>query len=267
MHRIWDLLENFFKAKLFFKEIYDQYEEMVLEHARRRGVHRKDLRLEQEELTKLIDFSKLVELRDKYLAPLKELSHEIFRQSDSTDRFDRFVNTIFHEISILKEEHYKVKKFAAEYEEENETEEFTIILDEVHEAFPRIIHHVHNLFRKAKKRLEKLLPRYNREKVFVRSVYIFGEDLLSREYSEGVIGFYERMYPRYGAFEGYTVVAKSFYDSGFHLQAKEAIGLAKGFLERYTDHQDEFFQKLYLMYTEVYRYYFPSEVGSLLSRE
>ncbi|RME79202.1 MAG: hypothetical protein D6785_11400 [Planctomycetota bacterium] len=257
INKIWDLVVLFFQTKLSFLNIYQKYEHDVLKHAAERGVDRRDLRLSQEEVSKLIDFSQLVQLRNVYLTPLKELSHELFRRADSTDPFDRWVNSIFHEISILKEEHYRVKKIAAEYEVVNEDEEFSLILDEVHEAFPRIIHHVYQLFQKTTHRLEMILPKFNRTKVLVRSVFLFGEELLRPHYENGLESFYYKMYPEGGPFEGYTVAAKSFLDSGFFAEAKEAIEKAascKSILNNESLNNEPWFQEISAEFTKIYHY-------------
>lgn len=249
--KLWDLVEFFFETKVAFLVVYNKYETEVLKHAKEKRVDRKILRLDREEVSKLIDLSKLVKLRNDYLLPLKELSHQMFRRSDSTDPFDRWVNSIFHEISILKEEHYRVKKIAAEYEVVNERDESLLILDEVHEAFPRITNHVYNLFEKATQRLEKLLPNFNKFKVLIRSVNLHGEQILSQVYDKGLESFYEKMYPQFGAFDGYVTVAQSFVDSGFLQQAREALSKAETFLTKYKGTTSLYYQELVAQFTKL----------------
>src|SRR5438477_5368895 len=149
----WDLIFHFFEAQRQFRETYDTYETKVLQYAEERSVDRRFLRLSAEEVSGLLDFRKLENLRNDELEALKAVSHNIFRNEDSTDPFDRYVSQIFHELSILKEEQYKVSTFAPEYKKLEERAEYESILDEVHEAFPRQVHGIYELFRKAEERL------------------------------------------------------------------------------------------------------------------
>jgi hypothetical protein len=224
----WDLISHFFEAQRQFRETYDTYETKVLQYAEERGVDRRFLRLSAEEVSGLLDFRKLENLRNGELQILKTISHKIFRSEDSTDPFDRYISQIFHELSILKEEQYKVSTFAPEYMKSEEKAEYESILDEVHEAFPRQVHGIYDLFQKAQGRLEELLPDFAREwrsprgKVAVRSIYLFGDDAFRGFYPNTIEDVYEIIYQG-GPMEGYLTVAKSFLDSGFRAHAIEAL--------------------------------------------
>lgn len=222
---IWDLLQTFFKARALFMEIYEAYEARVLRHAKEGGVAREDLRLDAKGVSALLDLKKVGELRERYLLSLKEIAHDLFRSEEATDIFDRYVHDVFHEISILKEEHLKVFTFAPEYGhlKGEEDEEYQVVLDEVHQLFPHKVHHVHALFGKAKTRLEQILPGYGEDRVLMRSIYLFGEELLGDAYDGGLEGFYKYLYPDLGAVEGYFQVGKSFLESRFLDKAKEAL--------------------------------------------
>lgn len=221
--RIWDLVDEFFQARALFMQIYDAYEQGVLRHAEERGVDRKNLRLDAGDVSALLDTGQLVDLRDRHLDPLKEISHELFRADESTDIFDRYVTDAFHEISILKEEHLKVDSSAPAYDQLEEEEEVQAILDEVHQLFPRKVHHVYALFQKAKGRLEQLLPAYQGETVLIRSLFLFGEGVLVEAYPGGIAEFYDVLYPGSGAPKAYSEVGKSFLGSGFLEQARDAF--------------------------------------------
>ena len=220
---IWDLVSEFFEARALFMKIYQAYEERVLRHAKERGVDRKVLRLDAKGVSALLDLRLLAELRERHLDKLKDISHDLFRSEEATDVFDRYVSDIFHEISILKEEHFKIYTFAPEYDHLKEEEEYREILDEVHELFPHKVHHVHVLFQKAEDRLEQLLPAYGKKRILVRSLYLFGEGLVGDVYDGGLEGFYRILYPNLGAVEAYFEVGKSFLASGFLKQAQEAL--------------------------------------------
>ncbi|HVY63038.1 MAG TPA: hypothetical protein VHF22_15380 [Planctomycetota bacterium] len=224
----WDLISHFFEAQRQFRETYDTYETKVLQYAEERGVDRRFLRLSAEEVSGLLDFRKLEALRNGELQVLKTISHKIFRSEDATDPFDRYVSQVFHELSILKEEQYKVSTFAPEYMKRAEKAEYESILDEVHEAFPRQVHGIYDLFQKAQARLEELLPNFAREwrsprgRVTVRSIYLFGDDAFRGFYPNTIEDVYEIVYQG-GAMEGYLTVAKSFLESGFRAHAVEAL--------------------------------------------
>jgi hypothetical protein len=224
----WDLVAHFFDAQRQFRETYDTYETKVLQYAEERGVDRRFLRLSAEEVAGLLDFKKLENLRNGELGELKNVSHNIFRNEDSTDPFDRYIAQIFHELSILKEEQYKVSTFAPEYRKREEKAEYESILDEVHEAFPRQVHGIYDLFQKAQARLEELLPHFARDskgekaRVMIRSLYLFGDDTFRGFYPNTIEDVYEIIYPG-GALEGFLVVAHSFLDSGFREYAIEAL--------------------------------------------
>ncbi len=221
--QLWFLVEEFYTSRIIFNEIYERYERMVLKYARERGVDRKVLRLNAVEVSGLLNFKELEDLRNNHLFPLKNLSHALFRGADSTDKFDRYLSDVYHEISILKEEQYKVRAYAPEYERAQEQEELDTILAEVHEFFPQKVHHIHNLFRKAQGRLEEILPAHSRERVLIRSLYLYGGDLLAAVYAGGLDDLYAVIYPVGGAAEAYMEVARSFLESGFADEGREAL--------------------------------------------
>ena len=91
--------------------------------------------------------------------PLKDACHVLFRTQDATDFLDRLVHDIFHEISILKEEHYNIRTYSPDDRNGLDREELESILDEVHDIFPLKVHRMRHLFELALNRLEKMLPR------------------------------------------------------------------------------------------------------------
>ena len=219
----WDLIAAFFRARSLFMKVYQDYEGRVLRHAKERGVDRESLRLDAKGVSELLDLKVLADLRDRHLTPLKDIAHDLFRLADATDVFDRYVHDVFHEISILKEEHLKVYSFAPDYEHLEEDEEVKAALDEVHQLFPHKVHHVHALFLKAKQRLEQILPGYGGDRILIRSLYLFGETLLADAYDGGLEEFYGFLYPDLGEVEAYFQVGSSFLASGFLQQAREAL--------------------------------------------
>jgi hypothetical protein len=221
----WDLVSIFFTAQRTFRETYETYETKVLQYAEERGVDRRFLRLTAEEVSGLLDLRKLEQLRNDQLQSLKTISHRIFRAETTTDPLDRYISQIFHELSILKEEQYKVSTFAPEYRLRDDQQAYESILDEVHEAFPRQVHGIYELFKKGQSRLETLLahPRFARDKVTIRSLYLFGDETLRGFYPNGTEDVLAIMFPQGGAAEGFVAIARSFLEGGFREYAIEAL--------------------------------------------
>ena len=175
-HSIWTIVELYYRAHAIFRQQYDRYEERVLHYSNKLGLHRLDLRLNPEDVAGLLDLKAMERLRDGYLRELKDLCHQVFRGQDRTDLLDRYVSDIFHEISILKEEHYNVKTYAPQYERDAAEVELKYILDEAHWLFPQKLNQIRFLFGKAQARMEELLPTFRKIKIFIRSLYLYRDD-------------------------------------------------------------------------------------------
>ncbi|RMG10168.1 MAG: hypothetical protein D6731_17995 [Planctomycetota bacterium] len=227
----WDLIEVFFAAQRQYQRVYSNYETRVLAHAEQQAVDRHQLRLEAEEVSKLLDFRSLGELRNGPLQRTKEISHALFRSEGRTQKFDRYVSEIYHELSILREEQYKVSTFADAYKRENELAAYESILDEVHEDFPRRVHNIWGLFQKAQLSLEILLRPLSRDPIYLRSLYLFGDRVLGYAYRLGRRAHCWRVFD-HGQAEASLLAARSFARSGFKEQALEAAAEAKTEAER-----------------------------------
>ncbi len=222
---VWTIVALYYRSFSIFRQQYDQYEERVQHFSNKLGRHRLDLRLNPEDLAGLLDLKAMERLRDGHLFQLKDLCHAVFRGKDRTDQLDRYVSDIFHEISILKEEHYNVKTYAPQYEREGEAAEVELkyILDEAHGLFPRKLNQIRFLFGKALARMEELLPSFTKMKLFTRSLYLHRDDFVRDAYKDGIRHFYRCMYPDGGPIEGFHEVGSSFLASGFHSKAREAF--------------------------------------------
>jgi len=232
-HRVWTIVQLFYRAHAVLRDEFESYERKVLEYSRATGIHRNDLRLKSKELGSLLDFKSLERLRDDHIHELKGLCHLVFRGQDSTDLFDRYVSDIFHEISILKEEHYNVKVYAPLYERDHNEVELKHILDEAHTLFPQKLRHIKYLFDRAQTRLEAQLPSFCCYRLFIRSLYLHRDDFVATAYPDGLRQFYRFMYAC-GPGEGYYEVGKSFYESGFWQEATQAFRLALDAMSRET---------------------------------
>ena len=226
-HRTWSIIRYFYLAHVHFRSEYERYDKKVMSYSRASGIDREFLRLNTEELAGLLEFKSLESLRDAYIQELKDLCHAVFRTADRTDPLDRYVSDIFHEVSILKEEHYTVKTYAPQYERDSDEVELKFILDDAHTVFPKKLTQIRYLFGKARERMEKILPTVRSMPIVVRSLYLHrNEDFIRNAYPKGLKAFYSHMYPL-GAFEGYYQVAQSFYHSSFFREALKAFRLAE----------------------------------------
>lgn len=220
--QLWDFLTTFVTARRAFLRIFRRYERRVLSAARERGVPRTELRLPPQELWLLFNRRRLESLRDDRLAPLRDLSREIFGPAGDSGLLDAYCGHIYHEISILSEEHRSVGRFVRHHDPRR----YRALFEEVSGYYPLRLGRVQRFFRAAMKRLDELLPRWSRERVIVRSVYIFGDALAQRMYGAGREAFYVRMYPNGGAIRGYLEAARSFAESGFADHARGALAEA-----------------------------------------
>jgi len=218
----WDLIDTFFEAQRQYHTVYINYETRVLAHAEQQAVDRHQLRLEASEVSKLLDFGKLGELRNGPLHRTKEISHSLFRTRSRTHKFDRYISEIYHDLSILREEQYKVSTFAEEYKRENEMAEYESLLDEVHEDFPRRVHNIWSLYIKAQLSLESVLRAHRNDPLYVRSLYLLGDEALRDAYPRGKLTHCWRVFDL-GPAEAYLLAARSFAQSGFKEQALKAL--------------------------------------------
>jgi hypothetical protein len=209
--------------KIFLRQ-HTRYEEKVLDHVRKKGVPREDLNLPADEVWDLLDFKVLETLRNDYLLKLKDMSHSMFRTLETTDSFDRYVTTIFHLVSILKEEHYSLKCFGPQCGITLAVE--SSLLEEAHQFFPRRVNRLESLFESARNRIEQLLPQQTGDRILIHSVYLYGNLLFDPFYENPLEGFYRKMYPDGGPGMGYFEAGKSFYKSGFYDLAEEALNKA-----------------------------------------
>lgn len=219
--RRWILLRTFFRGYRAFHALLGQYEDRVGAFAAKYSVDRKELQLPPEELLSLFDSHALLALRDGDLKTLREISHQLFRNGHP-DAFDNHVSNIYHEVSILKEEEWTLREQAAS----EDPKEYERYYREVNIYYPKRLKHVRNLYGKARKRLEKILPTMARNTIVVRSAYLFGGELFHGVYAEGLEEFYRHLYPEGASLTGFTVAADSFLEGGFGPEAAEAYDRA-----------------------------------------
>jgi len=217
------LVRAFYRSYQAFQALFEAYERRVETFVELYAKDRKEIKLAPDELLSLFDPHALSTLRDNELQRLKDAAHQLFRGLDAADPFDSFVTNIYHEVSILKEEHWTIREDVMRADRKA----YDRYYREVNVYYPRRLKHVRNLYGKARRRLESvLLPAFARNKIMVRSAYLFGQRLVRGVYIAGLPEFYGYMYPNGGALTGYTLAADSFLEGGFREEAAEAYGRA-----------------------------------------
>ncbi len=234
--QIWDFVATFIAARRAFLSIYRRYERRVLSEARGRGVPRAELKLPPQELWRLFHLPRLERLRERRLKPLREQAREIFGAGGDEGLMDAYCGHIYHEISILSEEHRSVGRFVRHHDPRR----YRKLFEEVSGYYPLRLNRVLRFFRSAMKRLDELLPGWSRERIVVRSAYLFGERLARRAWGEGREAFYARMYPNGGVVRGYLEAGRSFYESGFQDEARDALALALQSWEAEKDEEEQY---------------------------
>ncbi|MDE0960821.1 MAG: hypothetical protein OSB09_08580 [Planctomycetota bacterium] len=235
---VWRVIERFYRSRRAFYSLHDRYEEVVQGYVEKFDQPREEIRLSPRELVELLSTQDLEELRDEYLVPLKEVCHRLFRTEDSTDFIDRLVNDIFHELSILKEEHYNVLTYGTDslggsaVSGRDLLTEQKAVLDEVHDMFPLKVHRIAHLYDVATTALEALLHRWKSDPVLIRSLFMHRDRFVAQANDDGLDHFYRLMYGPDQMWEGYLMVADSFLASGFASQAIEAYRSGQQHLEK-----------------------------------
>jgi hypothetical protein len=216
---LWDFLTTFLAARRAFLTIHRRYERRVISAARERDVSRDELALPPRDLWNLFSLRRLESLRDERLRPLKALGERAFGVEGHEELLDVYCTHLFHECSILAEEHRSVGRFVRIHDRRR----YAQLFQEVSRFYPVRLRRMQRFFAAGLRRIEILLPEWVGHRVVVRSTYLFGERLARTTWGEGVEAFYRLMYPRGGAVEGYLEAGKSFSASGFRDQAVEAL--------------------------------------------
>jgi hypothetical protein len=212
----WQVLRFHYASRNAFLQIHRAYEARVARHVEERGLPRERIKLDPEATKQLFDTHRLNALIDPSVLALREASHALFRDQDVAEPYDSKVSRIYHELSILREEHLSVRHFP----KTGEAREFARLYREVSEYYPQRLRRVRDLFARGQKRLEELLPRFKDDAIVLRSAYLFREELWPENPRGGLGRFLEKMFAE-GAAYGFLKVARSFYRAGFFRHAAE----------------------------------------------
>jgi hypothetical protein len=215
--------ENHYISRAAFQAIHRAYEGRVARLVEERGIPRDKLKLNASETRDLFDTWRLTQLIQKNLAELREVSHAYFRDADVAEPYDSKVSRIYHELSILKEEHLSVRNFPRE----GGSREFARLFREVSEYYPQRLRRVRDLFTRATRRLEELLPRFQENTIVLRSSYLFRKELWPENPRAGLERFLSNMFPGEAVAHGFLQIARSFLKAGFfdHAIASARLGV------------------------------------------
>ena len=215
---LWDFLRRFVSARRTFLSIQRRYEKRVTEKCRTLGVDRESLVLPPSELFQLFNLRRLAFLKEIRLKPLRDLAEQIFEARGDEELLDVYCSHIYHELSILSEEHRSVGRFLRI----KDRRRYRQLFEEVSGYYPKRLQRIRRLFTGGMRRIEILLPTWAVHRVMVRSVYLFGDKLAGHAYGKGVESVYVRMYPAGREIQGYLEASRSFMASGFMTFAREA---------------------------------------------
>jgi len=217
----WELIEQHHLGRNAFHAVFKSYEARVAELVKERGVAREDIKLDPGETRRLFDTPELEALIRDHVEPLRNAAHALFREDDVSDPYDSKVSRIYHELSILKEEHLSVRNFPRE----GAGREFARLYREVSEYYPQRLRRVRDLFARAQKRLEDLLPLFAEDTIVLRSVFLFREALWPDSPRVGLSRFLVKMFPAEDPAHGWLQIARSFLKADFHASAAECARL------------------------------------------
>jgi len=224
--RAWEVIRLHHTSRNAFLEVYRDYEARVKRLVGERKIPREELELSPAETAKLFDTARLEALLRDHVGPFREASHALFREEDLAELYDSDASKIFHELSILKEEHLSVRDFPRD----RGGREFARLFAEVSNYYPQRLRRVSDLFARAQKRLDALLPGMRDDAIVLRSAVLFRGELWPEEAEANLARFLGRMFAEDGgAARGFLAVARSFFKAGFFAQAAACarLGIAE----------------------------------------
>jgi len=224
----WALIELHFGSRHAFTSIHRAYESHVAALVEERNKPREELRLDPDETRRLFRTSALQELIVNWVEPLRETARAYFRQENVAEQYDMKVSRIYHELSILLEEHLSVQNFPRD----GSPREFGRIFREVSEYYPQRLRRVRDLFARAQRRLEELLPSLADDPIVLRSAFLFRDEIWPEGTQAGFNRFLEKMFPKGGVETGYLTIAQSFFKAAFYEQAAECARVGVASLSR-----------------------------------
>ncbi|MDH3592793.1 MAG: hypothetical protein OER88_12985 [Planctomycetota bacterium] len=214
---VWSVLRYHYESRRAVHEVFREYESRVARLVKERGVPRGEIRLNAAETQDLFDTWRLKALFERQLTPLHHAAGELFPSGEKVELYASIVSRIFHEVAILVEEHMSVRAFPRA----GAARQFARLFREVSEYYPQRLRRMKDLFARAQKRLDTMLPGFSEDTIVLRSCYLFAEDLWPEGARAGLVRFFDKMFPDGGAAEGLLRVARSFFKAGFFDESAE----------------------------------------------
>ncbi|MHC4954752.1 MAG: hypothetical protein ACYTGZ_12775 [Planctomycetota bacterium] len=224
----WELIELHYGSRHAFTGVRRGYEATVARLVEERGTPREELRLNPAETRDLFNSEALRDLIVRWVEPLRESAHSFFREANVSEPYDTKVSRIYHELSILLEEHLSVLNFPRG----GSAREFARLFREVSEYYPVRLRRVRDLFARAERRLQEILPEFSDDGIVLRSAFLFREHLWPDATRASLLRFLGHMFPKGGAGEGFLAIAQSFFKAGFFEQAAECARTGVAALSR-----------------------------------
>jgi len=236
----WELLELHYGGRHAFTTVHRDYEATVAALVEERQKPREQLKLDAEETRRLFRTSALQDLIVQWVEPLRQIARAYFRRKNVAEQYDMKVSRIYHELSILLEEHLSVQNFPRD----GSAREFARIFREVSEYYPQRLRRVRDLFARAQRRLEELLPTFCDDPIVLRSSFLFRDELWPDGSQAGFNRFLEKMFPKGGAGVGYLTIAQSFFKAAFYDKASECARVGVATLSRQAQARSSHAQSL-----------------------
>ena len=224
----WELIRLHYGSRHAFTKVHKTYEATVAGLVAARGKPREQLKLDVDDTRALFDTDDLRDLIVLWVEPLRETARRLFRGTNVAEPYDMKVSRIYHEMSILFEEHLSVQNFPAD----GSAREFTRLFREVSEYYPQRLRRVRDLFSRGQRRLEEILPEFEDDPIVLRSVFLFREELWPDVAPSGLNRFLEKMFPKGGAAEGFQRLAQSFHRASFHAETIDCAKVGVATLSR-----------------------------------
>ncbi len=236
---LWKILENFCTGLHIFNTLFQEFEEKVNNLCSEKQIPRKELRdaLTIDDWIMLVNLGKLKNLLDQYLSPLKKLLQQLRQNSYynpefSCGIFESHISDLYYNLGSLYSESYHFSSQAFAYLERPSNPKDTAFLPKkISETLFKKMERLKECFAFAKEELEILIRQHKEKTIILRSLFLFGEEILNPIYENGFSEFIHKIYIPDHLFELYVRAAHSFLSSGFPKEALKAAHLAANLLE------------------------------------
>lgn len=211
----WKMIKIFFQTYGFFHSIELEFRGQVKEPIQN-DIHSFN------SFIKFLNAKDLGHLRDSYLDELRSLAHSVFRNRKKNERFDLYISEIFHEFSILKDQKF-ILEHSLKNQEQISLESLAETLENTYELFKTKLNQITVLFVNAKRRLEEILPIFNRDDLILRNLFLENHKLFKPFYDNPLKDILSLMFLEEGFCKGLFILANSFCQGGFFLYGLDVL--------------------------------------------